>query len=158
MAENIQNTQQQAQNERYSLEENIYDNLRLTKSSGGDYLHQNMDKFDIEYMCRCLSLAIMKLLESSKGKQHITDIMEKENEKFEFFNNLFNSNMDIITDFFGKNKDKPKDVNSPQQMSNLEKLELKENNTIDDNNDITFLKHIKKDKDEKLLKDQEIKN
>ena len=158
MAKNIQNTQQQAQNERYSLEENIYDNLRLTKSSGGDYLHQNMDKFDIEYMCRCLSLAIMKLLESSKGKQHITDIMEKENEKFEFFNNLFNSNMDIITDFFGKNKDKPKDVNSPQQMSNLEKLELKENNTIDDNNDITFLKHIKKDIDEKLLKDQEIKN
>ena len=158
MAENIKNTQQQAQNERYSLEENIYDNLRLTKSSGGDYLHQNMDKFDIEYMCRCLSLAIMKLLESSKGKQHITDIMEKENEKFEFFNNLFNSNMDIITDFFGKNKDKPKDVNSPQQMSNLEKLELKENNTIDDNNDITFLKHIKKDIDEKLLKDQEIKN
>ena len=155
-SENIPNAKNQAQNERYSLEENIYDNLRLTKSAGGDYLHQNMDKFDIEYMCRCLSLAIMKLLESSKGKQHITDIMEKENEKFEFFNNLFNSNMDIITDFFGKNKDMQN--NNPQQISNLEKLELKENNIIDDNNDITFLKHIKKDIDEKLLKDQEIKN
>ena len=154
------NTQQQAQNERYSLEENIYDNLRLTKSSEGDYLRQNMEKFDIEYMCRCLSLAIMKLLESSKGKQHITDIMEKDNEKFEFFNNLFNSNMDIIAVFFGKNKDNQNNNNdnSTQKISNLEKLELKENNTVDDNNDITFLKHIKKDIDDKLIKDQEIRN
>lgn len=31
----INNKPQQPQNERYSLEENIYDNLRLTKSSGG---------------------------------------------------------------------------------------------------------------------------
>ena len=153
-----QNPQQQPQNERYSLEENIYDNLRLTKSSGGDYLHQNMEKFDIEYMCRCLSLAIMKLLESSKGKQHITDIMDKENEKFEFFNNLFNSNMDIISDFFGKNKNNENPNNTPQKISNLEKLELKENKTVDDNDDITFLKHIKKDIDDKLLKEQEIKN
>ena len=150
---------QQTQNERYSLEENIYDNLRLIKSSGGDYLHQNMEKFDIEYMCRCLSLAIMKLLESSKGKQHITDIMEKDNEKFEFFNNLFNSNMDIISDFFGKNKDnKSNEDNTTQKISNLEKLELKENKTVDDNSDITLLKHIKTELDDKLLKDQEIKN
>jgi len=149
------NIQQETQNGRYSLEENIYDNLRLTKSSGEDYLQQNMEKFDIEYMCRCLSLAIMKLLESSKGKQHITDIMEKENEKFEFFNNLFNSNMDIISDFFGKNKDNNQDE---QKISNLEKLELNENKALDDNSDITFLKHIKKDIDDKLLKEQEIKN
>ena len=153
-----ENKPQQTQNERYSLEENIYDNLRLTKSSGGDYLHQNMEKFDIEYMCRCLSLAIMKLLESGKGKQHITDIMEKENEKFEFFNNLFNSNMDIISEFFGKNKDGQNNDNTAQKISNLEKLELKENKIVDDNNDITLLKHIKKDIDDKLLKDQEIKN
>ena len=156
-----QNEQASPQNERYSLEENIYDNLRLTKSSGGDYLHQNMEKFDIEYMCRCLSLAIMKLLESGKGKQHITDIMEKENEKFEFFNNLFNSNMDIISDFFGKNKDNQNNkdnTSTPQTISNLEKLELKEHKTVDDNDDINFLKHIKKDLDDKLLKDQEIKN
>ena len=114
-----------------------------------------MEKFDIEYMCRCLSLAIMKLLESSKGKQHITDIMEKENEKFEFFNNLFNSNMNIISDFFGKNKDNNQ---NDQKLSNLEQLEINENKTIDDNNDITFLKHIKKDIDNKLLKEQEIKD
>ena len=149
------NIQQETQNGRYSLEENIYDNLRLTKSSGEDYLQQNMEKFDIEYMCRCLSLAIMKLLESSKGKQHITDIMEKENEKFEFFNNLFNSNMNIISDFFGKNKDNNQ---NDQKLSNLEQLEINENKTIDDNNDITFLKHIKKDIDNKLLKEQEIKD
>ena len=156
--DNNENKPQQAQNERYSLEENIYDNLRLTKSSGGDYLHQNMEKFDIEYMCRCLSLAIMKLLESGKGKQHITDIMEKENEKFEFFNNLFNSNMDIISEFFDKNKDGQNNDITAQKISNLEKLELKENKTVDDNSDITLLKHIKKDIDDKLLKDQEIRN
>ena len=40
----------------------------------------------------------------------------------------------------------------------MEKLELKEKKTVDDNCDITLLKHIKKDIDEKLLKDQEIKN
>ena len=59
-----------------------------------------MEKFDIEYMCRCLSLAIMKLLESGKGKKHITDLMEKQNEKFSFFNSIFDSNIDIIYNFF----------------------------------------------------------
>jgi hypothetical protein len=154
--EDDQNRQQQ--NDRYSFEENIYDNLRLVKSSEGDYLHQNMEKFDIEYMCRCLSLAIMKLLESSKGKQHITDIMEKDNEKFEFFNNLFNSNMDIIKDFFDKNKDNQNNNSNIEKISNLEKLELKENKTIDDNNDITLLKHLKNNMNDKLLKEQDIKN
>ena len=154
----------QAQNERYSLEENIYDNLRLTKSMGGEYLHQNMEKFDIEYMCRCLSLAIMKLLESSKGKQHITDLMDKENEKFEFFNNFFNSNYNIISDFFGKNKENNENTenihndNIYNKMSNLEKLEQQNNKLINDNEDINILKHLKRDIDEKLIKDQEIKN
>ena len=151
----------QGQNERYSLEENIYDNLRLTKSGGEEYLYQNMEKFDIEYMCRCLSLAIMKLLESSKGKQHITDLMDKENEKFEFFNNFFNSNYNIISDFFGKNAntDNNKDNNIDNKMSNLEKLEQQENKPINnDNEDINFLKHLKKNIDEKLIKEQEIKD
>ena len=40
-------------------EKAIVDTYRKQLSS----LHQNMEKFDIEYMCRCLSLAIMKLLE-----------------------------------------------------------------------------------------------
>ena len=157
--------QTQTQNERYSLEENIYDNLRLTKSMGGEYLHQNMEKFDIEYMCRCLSLAIMKLLESSKGKQHITDLMDKENEKFEFFNNFFNSNYNIISDFFGKNKEnidnnenKENNDNIYNKMSNLEKLELQQNKLINDKEDISLLKHLRRDIDEKLIKEQEIKN
>ena len=84
--------------------------------------------------------------------------MEKENEKFEFFNNLFNSNMDIVSEFFDKNKDGQNNDNTAQKISNLEKLELKENKTVDYNNDITFFKHIKKDIDDKLLKDQEIRN
>ena len=156
----------QTQNERYSLEENIYDNLRLTKSGGEEYLHQNMEKFDIEYMCRCLSLAIMKLIESGKGKQHITDLMEKDNEKFEFFNTFFNSNYNIISDFFGKNKNIGENNtnnldnnNIDNKMSNLEKLELQENKPINnDNEEINFLKHLKKDIDEKLIKEQEIKD
>ena len=154
-------TQNQTQNERYSFEENIYDNLRLTKSLGGEYLHQNMDKFDIEYMCRCLSLAIMKLLESGKSKQHITDLMDKDNEKFEFFNNFFNSNYNIISDFFGKNQnngDNNINNNIDNKMSNLEKLELQNNKLISDNIDINLLKHLKKDIDDKLIKEQEIKN
>ena len=153
--------QAQTQNERYSLEENIYDNLRLTKSLGGEYLHQNMDKFDIEYMCRCLSLAIMKLLESGKGKQHITDLMDKENEKFEFFNNFFNSNYNIISEFFDKNKNNGENNtnnNIDNKMSNLEKLELQNNKLNEDNIDINLLKHLKKDIDDKLIKEQEIKN
>ena len=157
--------QTQTRNERYSLEENIYDNLRLTKSMGGEYLHQNMEKFDIEYMCRCLSLAIMKLLESSKGKQHITDLIDKENEKFEFFNNFFNSNYNIISDFFGKNKEnidnnenKENNDNIYNKMSNLEKLELQQNKLINDKEDISLLKHLRRDIDEKLIKEQEIKN
>ena len=166
-SDKIGSAQAQPQNERYSLEENIYDNLRLTKSGGEDYLHQNMDKFDIEYMCRCLSLAIMKLLESSKGKQHITDLMEKDNEKFEFFNNLFNSNFNIISDFFGKNKineDKNNNNNIDNnnienKISNLEKLELQENKkNNNENEDINFLKHLKKNIDERLIKEQEIKD
>ena len=156
-------SQAQTQNERYSLEENIYDNLRLTKSLGGEYLHQNTEKFDIEYMCRCLSLAIMKLLESGKGKQHITDLMEKDNEKFEFFNNLFNSNYNIISEFFGKeqkNENNNIEVNDniDNKMSNLEKLELLNNKLNSDNIDINLLKHLKKDIDDKLIKEQEIKN
>ena len=156
----INSAQAQTQNERYSLEENIYDNLRLTKSLGGEYLHQNMEKFDIEYMCRCLSLAIMKLLESGKGKQHITDLMDKENEKFEFFNNFFNTNYNIISDFFGRNKNnnETNDNNIENKMSNLEKLEIEQNKVINDNENINLLKHLKKDIDEKLIKDQEIKN
>ena len=156
----MNSAQAQTQNERYSLEENIYDNLRLTKSLGGEYLHQNMEKFDIEYMCRCLSLAIMKLLESGKGKQHITDLMDKENEKFEFFNNFFNTNYNIISDFFGRNKNnnETNDNNIENKMSNLEKLEIEQNKVINDNENINLLKHLKKDIDEKLIKDQEIKN
>ena len=166
--------QEKTENERYSLEENIYDNLRLTKSSSEEYLHQNMDKFDIEYMCRCLSLAIMKLLESSKGKQHIIDLIEKDNEKFEFFNNFLNSNFNIISEFFGKNNNnvnnnKDNNIinnnennnginNIEKKMSNLDKLELQENKSIIDNEDINLLKHLKKDIDEKLIKEQEIKN
>ena len=44
-------------------------------------------------------------------------------------------------------------------MSNLEKLELQEDKPINnDNEEINFLKHLKKDIDEKLIKEQEIKD
>ena len=105
----------------------------------------------------------MKLLESGKGKQHITDLMEKDNEKFEFFNNLFNSNYNIISEFFGKeenNENNNIEVNDniDNKISNLEKLELLNNKLNSDNIDINLLKHLKKDIDDKLIKEQEIKN
>jgi len=43
-------------------------------------------------------------------------------------------------------------------MSNLEKLELLNNKLNSDNIDINLLKHLKKDIDDKLIKEQEIKN
>ena len=44
-------------------------------------------------------------------------------------------------------------------MSNLEKLELQENkSTNNDNEEINFLKNLKKDINDKLIKEQEIKD
>ena len=140
-------------NDRYNKEQQVYDNIRLIKSSEGDYIHQNMEQFDIEYMCRCLGLTIMKHLESAKGKQHICDLVNLKD--FIFFNSLYNSNMNFLFNFFDKSKPVP-----DNQMSNLDKLEMEEkkikNEKMDDDI-ISFVHHFKHKSDENLIKDAELK-
>ena len=144
--------------EKYTKEQQIYDNIRLTKSSEGDYIHQNTEQFDIEYMCRCLGLAIMKHLENGKGKQHICDLMNLK-ENFSFFNSLYNSNMDFLFNFFDKNKNF-----SEEEISNLDKLENKLNNenknyinNIDklfiNDKPISYVHHFKTKNDDELIKE-----
>ena len=138
--------------ERYTKEQQIYDNIRLIKSSEGDYIHQNMEQFDIEYMCRCLGLAIMKHLENGKGKQHISDLMNN-NESFSFFNSLYNSNMEFLFNFFDKNK------NFEEEISNLDKLENKLNenknneNLFKDDKPISYVHHFKNKIDDEFIKE-----
>ena len=117
-----------------------------------------MEQFDIEYMCRCLGLAIMKHLENGKGKQHISDLMNL-NENFSFFNSLYNSNMEFLFNFFDKNKNF-----SDEQISNLDKLENKlnsenknYNNDIDklfiNDKPISYVHHFKNKNDDELIKE-----
>ena len=69
-------TEETIEQPQFSKEQDFYDTLRLNKSADGEYLRQNMEQFDIEYMCRCLGLAIMKHIEEAKDKQHITDLID----------------------------------------------------------------------------------
>ena len=157
---NLQNLERKIDNnnDRYNKEQQVYENIRLIKSSEGDYIHQNMEQFDIEYMCRCLGLAIMKHLENGKGKQHISDLMNL-NENFSFFNSLYNSNMEFLFNFFDKNKNF-----SDEQISNLDKLENKLNsenknyvNDIDNlfinDKPISYVHHFKNKNDDELIKE-----
>ena len=142
-------------NERYTKEQQIYDNIRLIKSSEGDYIHQNMEQFDIEYMCRCLGLAIMKHLENAKGKQHISDLINMKD--FIFFNSIYNNNINILLNFFDQKIPVPKN-----QISNLDRLENEEKKNTEnfnpyDDDIISFVSHFKNKYDEKLIKDSEIK-
>ena len=50
-------------NEKYSFEQNIYDTLRLNKSLDAENINKDTLKFDIEFMYRCLALALMKHIE-----------------------------------------------------------------------------------------------
>ena len=141
------NTIEENDNNIFSTEQNIYENLRLNKSFQKDYLNQNTDQFDIEYMCKCLGLALMKLLESGKGKSHITDLIQNK-IKFLFFNSVYNKNFEILSDFF--NLENKKEI---ETISNLEKL-----NTIlqndEDNQEINILKHVSKPDDKNLIEEE----
>ena len=129
-------------------EQDVYNNLRLTKSSEGDYIRQNLYQFDIEYMCRCLGLAIMKHIESGKDKQHITELLDIK-DNFSFFNSLYNSKMDFLFNFFDKEL-------NPSQMSNLDRIDFEEHQKQKEH--ISFANHFKQKKDEELLKQTEEKD
>ena len=71
--QNIEN----ADNSDYNIKDIIYENLRLNKTFLEDK-DQNIFKFDIEYMCRCFSLSLLILIESSKENLHITEVILQE--------------------------------------------------------------------------------
>ena len=82
-----------------------------------------MEQFDIEYMCRCLGLAVMKHIETAKDKQHITDILTEpttsSSTTFSFYNSTYNNKIDFIFTFFNT------ETNQPQTISNLDAAALK---------------------------------
>lgn len=120
--------------------------VRLNKSCEVTYIRQNMDQFDIEYMCRCLGMALMKHLESSKEKSHIMELVD-EKEEFSFFNSVFNKNMDFLLTFFNLE-------NQIQQISNLDKIDIaeKSKNELKQEKILVGSEHIqKKENDKKEL-------
>ena len=140
----------------YNLEELIYENLRLNRSFSEDK-STNIYSFDLELICRCLSLCLSILIETSKESPHITEInleaLSASNIKYFFFNEIFNDNINLLFDLFDKEVNK--NINDPQ-ISPLDRLEaLLSENEENINFDINCLKHIKKDKDEFLLKTEE---
>ena len=138
----------------YSSEMNIYDNLRLNKSMDYENINKDTLKFDIEFMCRCLGLALMRHIEQGKEKQHITELyFEKQNLKYSFFNSDFNKHISLLTDFFEINNS---DINlgDSNKISILEKFCLE--NGDNDNDDIEIMKHIKKNGDEKIIQKNDI--
>ena len=101
--------------EKFSAEEDIYSNIRLNKSDDFTYIYQELDYFDVEYMCRCLGLCLMYLIENSFNKEHIVDL----NYKIKFLN----KNLNEIQNFF-------KNFNPNKIVTNLENL-IKKNNKPD---------------------------
>ena len=142
----------------YTLEDLIYENLRLNHSFSEDQ-KQNIYSFDLEFMCRCFSLSLTILIETSKESPHITEInleaLSSSNIKYFFFNETFNDNINLLFDLFDKEVNKDININ---QISPLDKLEsLLSDNDEHINFDINCLKHIKKQNDEILIKNEEEK-
>ena len=123
-----------------------------------DAENRNKDilKFDIEFMCRCLSLALMRLIEQGNEKQHITELYQlDQNLKFYFINSDFNKNLHLIKDFYNiSNTNKDFKLGDLNLISILEKFYM-ENNDID-NDDIDMMKHIKKSGDAKFIAKDDI--
>lgn len=89
--------------------------IRLNRSCEATYIRQNMEQFDIEYMCRCLGIALMKHVESSKEKNHVMDLVDNK-QQFSFFNSIFNQNINFLMTFFNLES-------KIQNVSNLDKLD-----------------------------------
>ena len=142
-----------------NLENIIYENLRLNHSFSENN-KENIFQFDAEFLGRCLGLCLSILIETSKESPHITEInleaLSASEIKYFFFNELYNDNMNLLFDVFDK------EVNTNinmEQISPLDKLDiiLSQNNKEQINYDISYLKHIKKEKDEQLIKAEEEK-
>ena len=153
--------------EKYNLEQNIYESIRLNKSVDEDNIDKETIKFDIEFICRCLGLALMKIIEQGQDKEHISDLYNSNNTKnnkynFNFLNDDFNKNIFLVEEFFNSNNKNNK-LNSEENnkkilgdmnlISILEQLSMKKNEI--DNKDISIIKHVKKTGEEKYITNEE---
>ena len=143
----------------YNLEDLIYENLRLNRSFSEDK-SQNIFSFDLEFICRCLSLCLSILIETSKESPHITEInleaLSASNIKYFFFNEIFNENINILFDLFDKEVNKNINENQISPLDKLESILSESDENI--NFDIHCLKHIKKENDDLLIKKEEEKD
>ena len=143
--------------DKYSLEQNIFDSLRLNRSFDEENINKDTLKFDIEFMCRCLGLALMRIIEQGKEKQHITELYisnEKDNQvlNFKFYNSDFNKSINLLKDFFNTNNNEK--LGEMNMISILEKFCLEHNDI--DNDDIDMMKHIIKNGDEKIMQKDDL--
>ena len=156
---NKTNSKDQIKENIETLEDMIYESLRLNRSFSENKT-DNIFLFDAEFLCRCLGLCLAILIETSKESPHITEInleaLSASEIKYFFFNDAYNDNINFLFDVF--DKDVNTDINI-EQISPLDKLEcfLAQNNKENINIDISYLKHIKKEKDEALIKSEEEK-
>ena len=140
----------------YNIEDIIYENLRLNRSFA-ENKKQNIYSFDLEFMCRCVSLSLLILIESSRESPHITDInleaLSATNIRYFFLSDKYNENINILLDLFDKEVNT--NVNSTQisPLDKLNSLFLEKEEDI--NFDVNCLKHIKKETDEILIKEEE---
>ena len=156
--EEIKSKEDNQLNNENTLEDMIYESLRLNRSFS-ENKKENIYLFDLEFLCRCLSLCLSIFIETSKESPHITEInleaLSASEIKYFFFNDVYNDNINFLFDLFDKEVNA--DINK-EQISPLDKLELfllKDEQRI--NFDVNYLKHIKKDKDEILIKTEEEK-
>lgn len=134
MVENHDHSHNKAQGQDQNEEIDEFAHIRLNKSCEDTYLRQRMDQFDIEYMCRCLGLAVMKHLESGKENQHILDLVDIK-ENFSFFDSLYNSNINFFNTFFNIE-------NQMNKISNLDQLDLN-NRQNSENVPISYMSRVK---------------
>jgi len=143
--------------DRYSLEQNIFDSLRLNRSLDEENINKDTLKFDIEFMCRCLGMALMRIIEQGKEKQHITELYtsnESDNQvlNFKFYNSDFNKSINLLKDFFNANNNEK--LGEMNMISILEKFCIEHGDI--DNNDIDMMKHIIKNGDEKIIQKDDL--
>ena len=150
---------------KYNIEQNIYETIRLNKSFDEENNNKETIKYDIEFICRCLGLALMKIIEQGQEREHITDLYDKNiNNKnkfnFSFLNEEFNDNIFLIEEFFNTENKTNKNIDEKNKIllgdkniiPILEKFNIqKEGN---DTSEINMLKHLKKTGDENnIIKD-----
>ena len=144
-------------NKKFNLEQNIYETLRLNKSYDEENNKKETVKYDIEFICRCLGLALMKLIEQGQEKEHITELYDKNCNKknkynFYFLNEEFNNNIHLIEEFFNEDNN-DKNINKLLGENNIipiiEKLYSK-NGEIN-NDSINIMNHLKKTGEENYI-------